>query len=327
MVVAAHGALPLRGAGRIRLLELTATAPSAASTSGRGSRGLRTPTGESRLRSSQRRRVLEDPQPAVGDQRLVDPAHAAGEGGEDGGAERHRLAVHRPPRADHEVGVGDQALGVDRPLGDDQVRRRRAARAASPCSSVRGMTTACASAPPARRRSSPRRGRWGRGTRRSPAAAAPRPAPSRGRGRARRAPPGRARSRPGSTPPSGPGSGPASRPWRRAWRRRSSGIDSGASTRRASAEGDLALQPRELVVLHLHRGDAESGRDDGEVDRAVADRQLRPPLPDQPRQPRRAPAERPHLAQPRGAAVLADRRCRASPAGRGSRASARTRGR
>ena len=73
------------------------------------------------LAQLQRRRVGEDLEAAVGDQRLVDPAHAAGEGGEDGGPEGHRLAVHRPPRADHEVGVGDQALGVDRPLGDDQV--------------------------------------------------------------------------------------------------------------------------------------------------------------------------------------------------------------
>ena len=68
-------------------------------------------------------------------------AHAAGEGGEDGRAEGDRLAVHRPPRADHEVGVGDQALGVDRPLGDDQVGAP-SARTATPCSSVRGMTTA-----------------------------------------------------------------------------------------------------------------------------------------------------------------------------------------
>ena len=73
------------------------------------------------LAQRQARRVVEDPQPALGDQRLVDPAHAPGEGGEDGGAERDRLAVHRAAGADHEVGEGDQALGVDRPLGDDQV--------------------------------------------------------------------------------------------------------------------------------------------------------------------------------------------------------------
>ena len=99
----------------------SATAPSAPSTRSAGSRRCRTPTGVSRLRRRSAAGSSSTCSRPVGDQRLVDAAHAAGEGGEDGGAEGDGLAVHRPPRADHEVGVGDQALGVDRPLGDDQV--------------------------------------------------------------------------------------------------------------------------------------------------------------------------------------------------------------
>ena len=75
------------------------------------------------------------------------------EGGEDGRAEGHRLAVHRAAGADHEVGEGDQALGVDRPLGDDQVGGAQRPRPRRPGASVRGMTTAWAPLSPARRSS------------------------------------------------------------------------------------------------------------------------------------------------------------------------------
>ena len=62
---------------------------------------------------------LEAPHAPVGDQLLVDRAEAALERGPDRRPERDRLAVHRAAGADHEVGVGDQRLGVDR------VRRAR----------------------------------------------------------------------------------------------------------------------------------------------------------------------------------------------------------
>ena len=42
-------------------------------------------------------------------------------------AERDRLAVHRPAGRDDEVGERDQALRVDRPLGDDHRRQRERA--------------------------------------------------------------------------------------------------------------------------------------------------------------------------------------------------------
>ena len=57
-------------------------------------------------------------------QPLVDRAEPALEGGEDGGAERDRLAVHRAAGGYDEVGVPDQALRVDRALGHDEAARR-----------------------------------------------------------------------------------------------------------------------------------------------------------------------------------------------------------
>ena len=82
-------------------------------------------------------------------------------------------------------------------------------------------------------------------------------------------------------------------------------------------EGDLPLQPGELVVLHLHRGHPEERGDDGEVDRAVAERQLRPLLPDQPRQPRRAPASARTLPRREAPPCSPTDGVAASPAGRG----------
>ena len=41
------------------------------------------------------------------------------------GPQRDRLAVHRAARGDHEIGVGDQRLRVDRVLGHDEARHRR----------------------------------------------------------------------------------------------------------------------------------------------------------------------------------------------------------
>ena len=64
--------------------------------------------------------VVQPAQPALGDEALVDRAHAALEGGPHRGAEGDGLAVHGAAGADHEVGVGDQRLGVDRALGHDE---------------------------------------------------------------------------------------------------------------------------------------------------------------------------------------------------------------
>ena len=75
-------------------------------------------------------------QPAFLDQALVDGSHSALEGRVDGRAERDRLAVHRAARRDHEVGEGDQRLGVDRRLRHDEARGRR--RSCSRCAATRG---------------------------------------------------------------------------------------------------------------------------------------------------------------------------------------------
>ncbi len=95
-------------------------APRAPSTSIPGSRRSTGPGSCSRLRSSRSAASVELAEPAVGDQPLVDGPHPAAEDRLDGDAERDGLAVHRAAGADDEVGVGDQALRVDRPLGDDQ---------------------------------------------------------------------------------------------------------------------------------------------------------------------------------------------------------------
>ena len=73
------------------------------------------------------------------------------------------------------------------------------------------------------------------------------------------------------------------------------------------AEGELALQARELVVLHLRRRDPQQRRDDGEVDRAVADREVEAPRPRAQRGQRAAAAgQREALGRGRAAAVAAD---------------------
>jgi hypothetical protein len=63
----------------------------------------------------------------LADQPLVDAAEAASIGGVDGGAERHRLTVHRAACAHDEVRLSDQALRIDRARWHDQ--RREAQRA------------------------------------------------------------------------------------------------------------------------------------------------------------------------------------------------------
>ena len=73
------------------------------------------------------------------------------------------------------------------------------------------------------------------------------------------------------------------------------------------AEGELALQPGVLVVLHLHRRNPQQRRDDGEVDRAVGEREVEAPRPRAQRGERRAaPGQRQPLAGGRAAAVAAD---------------------
>ena len=108
--------------------EHQATAARMASTQSCGSRGWRAPGSESRLVSSSASGIDQRAQPALGDQALVDRAHPAAEDRVDGGAERDRLAVHRPARADDEVGVGDQALRVDRCARGRSATRSRASR-------------------------------------------------------------------------------------------------------------------------------------------------------------------------------------------------------
>ena len=118
------------------------------------------------------------------------------EGGEHGRPERHRLAVHGTAGGDHEVGEGDQALGIHGAIGD---REPSEGLDLGRCVGVRGARR------PARR--APSRARAGRagsrsgGRARPPAGCAPPRSAPGGRGPARRAPRRRARSRPGSTPP------------------------------------------------------------------------------------------------------------------------------
>ena len=156
---------------------------------GRPRRGCRARS--PRLASSRRRRPS-----AIS--ACVDRAEAALERRPDRRAQGDRLAVHRPAGADHEVGVGDQRLGVDRLLGDDEAARPRAARPAARRSA--GSTTACVAPQPLEHpgeqvvleavveRDRRRRAHDDDRLR-------------RGRARARRAPRRSARSRPGSTPP------------------------------------------------------------------------------------------------------------------------------
>ena len=81
---------------------------------------MRSPGPRSRLRSSNDCRVGQRQEPSFADQPLVDPAETAGEGRVDGHAEGDRLAVHRAPSGDDEIGVRDQALCVHGPLGHDE---------------------------------------------------------------------------------------------------------------------------------------------------------------------------------------------------------------
>ena len=137
-------------------------------------------------------------------QLLVDGAQTALESGEDGGAERHRLAVHGTAGGDHEVREGDQALRVDRVLGHDQAADRLYLRSLS---GRPGQHDGLGGArQPLEHRAEQRvleavvERHLGRGAHdhdRLPP----------GRGPARRARRGRARSPPGSTPPSGPSYG------------------------------------------------------------------------------------------------------------------------
>src|SRR5919197_1772583 len=71
-------------------------------------------------------RICEPLEQALADQHLVDAAEAAAEGRVDRYAERDRLAVHRPPCRDDEVGKGDQALAVDRALWHEHRRQSQA---------------------------------------------------------------------------------------------------------------------------------------------------------------------------------------------------------
>ena len=64
--------------------------------------------------------IGEPSQSAVGEQTLVDGSKPALEDGVDRRAERHRFAIHRASGRDHDVGVGDQGLSVDRALGHHQ---------------------------------------------------------------------------------------------------------------------------------------------------------------------------------------------------------------
>ena len=54
------------------------------------------------------------------EQALVDRPEAPLEGGVDGSAEGDGLTVHGAAGGDHEIGVGDQRLGVDGVLGDGE---------------------------------------------------------------------------------------------------------------------------------------------------------------------------------------------------------------
>src|SRR5437588_3376538 len=70
-------------------------------------------------------------QPAGGDQALVHGPQPSLEDREYRRPQGHRLAVHGPPRRYHQVRVGDQRLGVDGLLGDDEASGSSAARSAA----------------------------------------------------------------------------------------------------------------------------------------------------------------------------------------------------
>ena len=87
-----------------------------------------------------RRRVGRAAAAALADQRLVDAAEPARRRSCTPGAQHDRLAVHRAAGRDDEVGARDQALRVDRVLGDDhgrQAERADRSRAARRCAAAR----------------------------------------------------------------------------------------------------------------------------------------------------------------------------------------------
>ena len=64
--------------------------------------------------------AVQLPEAALSDQALVDGTQATLEHREHGRPERDRLAVHRAAGGHHQIGVGDQRLGVDCALGNDE---------------------------------------------------------------------------------------------------------------------------------------------------------------------------------------------------------------
>src|SRR5207342_90528 len=65
-------------------------------------------------------RIGQGTEPIGPDERLVDAAEPAAVGGVDGSAQGHRLAVHRSPGRDDEIGESDEALRLDGVVRDDQ---------------------------------------------------------------------------------------------------------------------------------------------------------------------------------------------------------------
>ncbi len=222
-------------------LTVSPRAPTAAGRASARDRARTTDTARRLLRQHERVGSGQLRQPPVRDQPLVDRAHRAGERRPHRRAERDRLAIHRAAGRDDEVGERDQALGVDRVLGQDERRQRRLAQRV----------------PLGRRAREHDRLHRGIGAEplehvseeRVPVAVVERDLGRRAhddehatqfgserRGRARRAPRGRVRSRRGSTPPSGRGSGAPSPRVAPSRSSRSCGIASGATTRVAARE-------------------------------------------------------------------------------------------
>src|SRR5512132_421623 len=65
-------------------------------------------------------RIGQGTEPIGPDERLVDAAEPAAVGGVDGSAQGHRLAVHRSPGRDDEIGESYEALRLDGVVRDDQ---------------------------------------------------------------------------------------------------------------------------------------------------------------------------------------------------------------
>ena len=73
-----------------------------------------------------RARIGEGYQPLLADQHLVDAAEAPAVRRVDRHAERGRLPVHRSPGGHDEIREGDQALRVDRLIGNEHRRQLEA---------------------------------------------------------------------------------------------------------------------------------------------------------------------------------------------------------